>query len=170
MFRDAAVKDLPSLVLNHQEHEQYPQADRRYGKEVDRNDLPGMIPQEGPPRLRGWSLDAPQDARHGPLGHFDSELLQLAVNTRRAPQGVCLRQSSNQRANFKADGRPTQSSLATAKLIPLFIPPSKPCRIAPCAAILSRRQDGIEMPLFQCQPTHDRRLHTRYIADCPRSE
>ncbi len=50
------------------------------------------------------------------------------------------------------------------------ISPSKPCRIAPCAATLSRHQDGTEMSLFQCQPTHDRRLHTRYRADCPRSE
>jgi len=43
----------------------------------------------------------------------------------------------------------------------VFISPSKPCRIVPCAAALCRHQDGTQMSPFQYQPTHARRLHTR---------
>lgn len=67
MFGDPEVKDLSPLMFDHKEHEQYPQADRWHGKEVNGDDLPDVILEEGLPGLRRRPLDGPQDARHGPF-------------------------------------------------------------------------------------------------------
>jgi len=67
---------------------------------------PDMILEEGFPGLRGWPLDGLQDARHRPFGDLDSELLQFAMNAVRTPQGIGFRQSANQCANVRTEGRP----------------------------------------------------------------
>jgi hypothetical protein len=109
MLGDAAVKDSPPLMLDHEEHEQNPQADRGYKEKIDRCDLPDVILQECPPGLRRWPLEGPQDARNGPLRNRDSELLQLAVNAWRPLQGISLGHSSNQRPNLDRNGRSSES-------------------------------------------------------------
>jgi hypothetical protein len=43
MFRDSEMKYLPPLMLQHEKHEQNPQADCRYGEEVDGDDLPNVV-------------------------------------------------------------------------------------------------------------------------------
>ena len=43
MFGDPRVKNSSPPMLDHQEHEQYPQADRRHREEIDRDDLSDMI-------------------------------------------------------------------------------------------------------------------------------
>jgi hypothetical protein len=64
MFGDLKVKDSSPPMLDHQEHEQYPQADRRHHEEIDRDELSDMILEEGFLGPRGWPLDGLQDARH----------------------------------------------------------------------------------------------------------
>ena len=110
MFGDAEVKNSSPLMLHDEKHKQYPQSDRRYGKEVDGDDLADMILQEGSPGLRRRSLDRLQDTRHAALGNHDSELLQLAMNPRRAPRGVRERHRLNQLPDLWADRGPACSS------------------------------------------------------------
>jgi hypothetical protein len=43
MFRNSKMKHLPPLMLQHEKHEQNPQADSRYGEEVDGDDLPNVV-------------------------------------------------------------------------------------------------------------------------------
>jgi hypothetical protein len=43
MFGDAEMKNLGTLVFDHEEHEQHLQADRRHGEEVNREDLADVI-------------------------------------------------------------------------------------------------------------------------------
>jgi hypothetical protein len=43
MFRNSEMKHLPPLMLQHEKHEQNPQADSRYGEEVDGDDLPNVV-------------------------------------------------------------------------------------------------------------------------------
>src|SRR6516164_838906 len=90
------------------------------------------------------------------------EIRQPGERDVRAP--LCASSERPRRSEWR--GGSCQSGECTE----LFMSPSKPCRIAPCAATLSRHQDGTQMSLFQYQPTHARRPHTRYRADCPRSE
>ena len=97
---DPEVKNLPPRMLDHKEHEQHPQIDRWHGEEVNGDNLPDVILEEGLPGLQRRPLDGPQDARNGP---FDSEFPRLAVNAWRTPQWICLRQGPNQRADLKAD-------------------------------------------------------------------
>ena len=59
MFREAEMKNSSPLMLDHQEHEQLSQTDRRHAKKVDRHDLLQVIVQEGFPGLRGRPVNGP---------------------------------------------------------------------------------------------------------------
>jgi hypothetical protein len=43
-FRDAEVKNSPPPMLDHEEHEQDAQSNRRNGEEINRDDLAQVIP------------------------------------------------------------------------------------------------------------------------------
>src|SRR4030081_1574316 len=81
------------------------ECDRRQDKEVDRRDAVGVIAEKRPPALRRW----PRVAAHIPserrLGRLQSELEQLTMNTRRAPQGVRTAHLANERAQLSRDLR-----------------------------------------------------------------
>ena len=94
MFSDSEMKDLATLVFDHEKHEQHTQSDRWHREKVNRDYFPDVILQECLPGLRWWPLDGPQNARYGSFRNRDSELLQLAVNARRTPQGIGEGQSS----------------------------------------------------------------------------
>jgi hypothetical protein len=51
MFRDSEMKYCPPLMLQHEKHEQNPQADRRYREEINRDDFPDVILEERFPGL-----------------------------------------------------------------------------------------------------------------------
>ena len=74
MFGDAKMKNPSALMLDHEEHEQYPQPDRRHREEIDGNDFSEMISQKGLPGLRRWPPDGLQDSRNGTFGNGDSQL------------------------------------------------------------------------------------------------
>ena len=103
MFGDAEVKNSSPLMFHDEKYKQYPQADRRYGKEVNRNDFAEMIPQEGSPRLRWRSLDRSQETGHSAFRNRDSELLQFPMNPRCPPRGVREGHRLNQLADLAAD-------------------------------------------------------------------
>jgi hypothetical protein len=52
------------------------------------------------------ALNALQIPCDGPFRHGEAELLKLAVDLRRAPVGILVRQSPNQDADFLSDPRP----------------------------------------------------------------
>jgi len=95
-------------VLDDEETVQPSERRGRHGEEVEGNDGLAMVVKKREPFLGriAPALDPPQIARDGPLGEREAELLQLAVDLRRAPVGVLLRQAPNQPANFLGDPRP----------------------------------------------------------------
>jgi len=58
MFGHIEMEDLPSLVRQHDQHEEHPEADRRDGEEVKRDDLRQVVLQENLPGGRGRSVHA----------------------------------------------------------------------------------------------------------------
>ena len=64
-----------------------------------------MVFQKRPPCLRRWSPPARQQPRDRPLRHLKSQLQQLSVNTRRAPERVRSGQLSGQASHVGVDLR-----------------------------------------------------------------
>ena len=81
--------------------------------------VPGVVGEEGPPGLgrRGVPLGA--EPGDGPLGHLDPQLLQLAMDSGRAPQGIRRSHSGDQSLDRGTDGRATHGS-ATGELGPVL--------------------------------------------------
>jgi len=69
--------------------------DNRDNEEVHGPDLANMVPQEGPPRGRRRFPPTAHVARDGRGGELDPDLLQLAGDMRRAPQGIGQRHAPN---------------------------------------------------------------------------
>jgi len=108
MSRHIEVQDPAAPVLDDEETVQHSERRGRHGEEVERDDGFAVVAKKRQPFLGRIAppWDAPQIARDGPLGEHEAELLQLAVNPRRAPIGVLLCQAPNQAANFLGDPRP----------------------------------------------------------------
>lgn len=68
-----------------------------------------MVLEERPPCLRGWPPPARHQPRNRPLRHVESELHQLPVNTRRAPQRVRSGHLSRQASRVGVDTRTAAS-------------------------------------------------------------
>ena len=108
MPRNVEVRDPAALVLDDEETVPHSKSRTRYGKEIEGDNGLAVVVKKREPFL-GWitpAMEAPQIARHGPLGEHPAELLQLAVDLGRAPVGVLLRPAPNQHANFWSDRRP----------------------------------------------------------------
>jgi len=79
-----------------------------HGEEIEGNDRLAVVVKKCQPFLARIpsALNPPQVAGDGPLGEQEAELLQFAVDLRRAPVGVLLRQAPNQSTNFLVDPWP----------------------------------------------------------------
>src|SRR5215467_10506410 len=102
------VEDAAASILDDKETVQNAEGHGRHGEEVEGDDRLAVVANKGQPPL-GWitsALDRPQIACDGPLGEHEAELLQFAVDLRRAPIGVLLCQTPNQAPNLLADPRP----------------------------------------------------------------
>jgi hypothetical protein len=95
-------------VLDDEKTVQHSEGRGRHGEEVEGDDRLAVVAKKRQPFIGRITpaLDSPQIARDGPLGEHEAELLQLAVDLRRAPVGVLLCQAPNQDANFLGDSRP----------------------------------------------------------------
>src|SRR5215813_14165015 len=102
------VQDPAASVLDDEQTVQHPEGRSWHGEEVEGNDGLAVVAKKRKPFFARITpaLDPPQIARGSPLGEYEAELLQLAVDLRRAPAGVLLRQAPNQDANFILDPRP----------------------------------------------------------------
>src|SRR5262245_32395591 len=121
MRRDIEVQNPAASVLDDEETVQHTEGHGRHGEEVQGNDRLAVIVKKSQPFLGRITpaLDSPQVARNGPLREHEAELLQFAMDFRRAPVGVLLRQAPNQDTNFLGDLRPAATR-------PRFPTPIKP--------------------------------------------
>jgi hypothetical protein len=108
MPRDIEVQNPAASVLDDEETVQHTERRGRHGEEVEGDDRLAVVVKKGQPFLGRITpaTDPPQVARHGSLGEHEAELMQFAMNFRRAPVGVLLRQAPNQNPNFLGDPRP----------------------------------------------------------------
>src|SRR5215831_11770831 len=102
------VQDPAAPVLDDEQTVQHPEGRSWHGEEVEGDDRLAVVAKKRKPFFARITpaLDPPQIARDSPLGEHEAELLQLAVDLRRAPAEVLLRQAPNQKANFLTDRRP----------------------------------------------------------------
>ena len=91
MLGHIEMEDAPAAMSEDHEDKEHTERGRWNGEEVDRHESAEVIVQEGAPGL-GWGLALPfrHQCGHGALAYVDAELEQLAMNARRAPQGVGL--------------------------------------------------------------------------------
>jgi len=113
MPRNVEVQNPAALMLDDEETIQHSKSRGRHGEEFEGDDSLAVVAKKREPFLGRITpaMEAPQIARDGPLGEHEAELLQLAVDLRRAPVGVLLRQTPNQDANFLRDLRPAAKRL-----------------------------------------------------------
>ena len=122
-------------MLQHYEHEQNPQADRRHGEEIHRDHLAQVVVQERLPCLPGWSPKSAEDPRDRPLGDLDTEHLQLSMEPWRSPQGIVgdhlrYQPTNRERGRRSPTGvafRPGQACPEPARTLPL--PAHHPIRL-----------------------------------------
>src|SRR5215472_17863658 len=103
------VENPAAFVLDDEQTVQHSKSHGRHGEEVEGDDGLAVVAEKRQPFLGRISpaREAPQITRDGPFGEHEAELLQLAMDLRRAPVGVLLRQTPYQHANFLSDLRPT---------------------------------------------------------------
>src|SRR5215472_8475064 len=106
------MQNAPPVVREHQEHIQDLKPDRRYRKEVDRNQGLHVIIEECPPGL-GGRISAPDHIlAHARLADVDAQLEQLAVNWRSAPEWVLTTHGANQLAHLLRHARPPRLTVS----------------------------------------------------------
>src|SRR5215831_8051622 len=82
VFRYVPVQYASTIVRQHEENEQHSKGGRRYREEVHRSHLRHMIREERSPRLRRWFARSPQILTDSRWRHFDSQLEELAMDSR----------------------------------------------------------------------------------------
>src|SRR6267143_6622273 len=85
---DVEVQDLPAMMQ--QDHEDVEHAKGRgwHDEEVDRDEVGDVVLEEGAPRLRGWFRPTRHEPGDSALRDVETDLEQLAVNARRAPERI----------------------------------------------------------------------------------
>jgi hypothetical protein len=79
---DVEVDDPPAIVGQHDEDEQDAQERGGHGEEIDGDQIADVVREEGPPGLRRVGAPCRHEARHGALGHIDTQLEELAMDAR----------------------------------------------------------------------------------------
>jgi hypothetical protein len=117
---DVEVDDAAAMVGEHDEDEQHAQARRRHGEEIDGDQIADMVSEEGPPGLRRVGTPCRHEARHGALGHIDTQLKELAMDARGAPQWVGGGDSGDQGPDLGIGGGRATSGCAGRELGPVL--------------------------------------------------
>ena len=97
-------------VFEHEEHVQDAKRGCGYDKEVDGNEVLGVVPQKRAPGVRRRLSPNRHVARHRGLCDLEAEHEQLTVNTRRSPHRVLARDSTDKHPDLRID-RWTSGSL-----------------------------------------------------------
>src|SRR5215470_17738364 len=69
------MEHFPATMLQHQEHKQYSQPYGRNRKEINRHDLPQVVPKKSLPGLRGRPWNRSQNPGYGSLRYVDAQHL-----------------------------------------------------------------------------------------------
>ena len=85
---DVEMHDASALMLEHEEHVQDAKRGCGNDKEVDGNEVPGVVLEKRTPGLRWWLSPTRHVARHRGFSDLEAEHKQLAVNARRSPSRV----------------------------------------------------------------------------------
>ena len=88
IFGDIEVDDMPPMMTENNEGEQYTESSCRNGKEVDRDDVHQVIVEECPPGLRRWLSSSNPVPAHGCLGHRVSQQRERGLDARDAPARI----------------------------------------------------------------------------------
>ena len=83
---DVEVHDASALVLEHEEHVQDAKRGCGHDKEVDGNEILGVVPEKRTPGLRRRLSPTRHVARHRGFSDLEAELEQLAVNREALPR------------------------------------------------------------------------------------
>jgi hypothetical protein len=112
MLGDGDVDESSTIVLEDHKDKEQPKRHRGHDEEVGGHDLVRMIREEGPPRLRRRPPRPPHVFGNGRLTHRDSQLLELSVDSRGAPELIYLDISRiNARMSAGTPGRPVRCRL-----------------------------------------------------------
>jgi hypothetical protein len=106
---DVKVDYSPSVVGENEENVEDPESRRGYREEVDGGGFSEVIPQEGPPRLRGWPPGTWHILGDRGLCHINAQFQQLSVDTRSTPEGIGKGNVANESSEFGRDMRPPPS-------------------------------------------------------------
>ncbi len=111
MRRDVEMQDPPSPVLDDEEAVEQLERGRRHGEEVEGGDRLAVVREEGQPTLTGITatLDPFQVPSHGSFRDHEPQLLEFAVDLRRAPVGVLFGEAANEPADFDRHFRPASA-------------------------------------------------------------
>ena len=89
MRSDVEVNNSPPVVRKEDQHVEQAEGDGRNDKEVNGNDLCGMILQERFPALLGCLRRFPRHVPlHGGLGNTHPQFQEFAMNPRRSPERI----------------------------------------------------------------------------------
>lgn len=114
MSRHIAVENATPVMSHYQKHVKNMEAKGRHGKEVDGDQLLGVILQEGAPRLRRRLATADHVFADPGLADVDAELAQLPVNAGCTPTRILPAHPADQIANLAGNDR--SSGLAAPDL------------------------------------------------------
>jgi len=101
------------IPSEHHEHEEHAEGHRGHGEEVDGDEVPDMVVEEGPPGRRGRSPTAMHVLGDGGLSDIDAELEQLAVDSGRSPGWVGDTHSPDQGPDPGVEGRSAGTATPT---------------------------------------------------------
>jgi hypothetical protein len=108
------VDDAPALVSEHDEDEEDAEPSGGHGEEVEGDQISDMVGEECPPRLRRLGTPLRHQPGDGSLGHVDTELQELAMDSWGAPEGVRGGHAGDQSLDRGMDGRATSGRAARA--------------------------------------------------------
>ncbi len=128
---DVKVQDSPTIMTQDDEYEQDPEGRRWDCKEIEGDQLLGMVLKECSPVLGRRPAMLDHVLGHGGFRDLDPELQQFTVDSRCAPQRISLAHSADQRSDFGIDPRTTSVTAFPSPVVakPLAVPANDGCRL-----------------------------------------
>ncbi len=102
---DVEMDHLAPLKAQHDEHVQNPKRDGGDGEEVDAGESRSLITEECPPTLRRWASVSDHVLGHRRLRNLDTQHAKLAVHAGRSPEGIFLRNTTDEVSDILRDRR-----------------------------------------------------------------
>src|SRR5262245_31731769 len=118
MLRDIKMRQPTPAVGQHNEHEQHSKGRGWYRKEIQRDQIRGVVLQECSPRLRWRPLRPDHVLRHRRLRDRQAELQQLPVDPRRSPERIRAAHLPNQIPQVPPNPGPTPASTLPCPVAP----------------------------------------------------